>query len=102
VNITSLEETAVDVGAWLNSLGLGQYEAAFRENAVDAELLPTLTADDLKDLGVTLVGHRRCLLDAIAKLQSEMGLCKRSAHLTITQHRHQQKMWFRRVASAAN
>jgi hypothetical protein len=61
----------VDVGEWLKSLGLEQYEAAFRENAVDAELLPTLTADDLKDLGVTLVGHRRRLLDAVAKLHDD-------------------------------
>src|SRR5690349_11283799 len=64
---------AVDVGKWLKSMGLEQYEAAFRKNAVDAELLPTLTADDLKDLGITLVGHRRRLLDAIAKLQSDDG-----------------------------
>src|SRR5690242_1967934 len=61
----------MDVAAWLRALGLDQYEAAFRENAVDAEVLPTLTADDLKDLGVTLVGHRRRLLDAIAKLQND-------------------------------
>src|SRR4051795_3808670 len=60
---------AVDVGEWLKSLGLEQYEAAFRENAVTAALLPNLTADDLKDLGVTLVGHRRQLLDAIAALR---------------------------------
>jgi hypothetical protein len=58
----------VDVGEWLKSLGLGQYEAAFRENAVTAILLPNLIADDLKDLGITLVGHRRQLLDAIAAL----------------------------------
>ena len=44
----------MDVGAWLRELGLEQYEAAFRENDVDAEVLPTLTADDLKDLGVSL------------------------------------------------
>jgi class 3 adenylate cyclase len=61
----------VDVGEWLKKLGLEQYEVAFRENAVDAEVLPTLTADDLKDLGVTLVGHRRRLLDAVAKLQED-------------------------------
>ena len=61
----------MDVGAWLRELGLEQYEAAFRENAVTAELLPTLTADDLKDLGITLIGHRRQLLNAIAALRSE-------------------------------
>ena len=49
----------MDVADWLRALGLERYEAAFRENAVDAELLPNLTADDLKDLGVASIGHRR-------------------------------------------
>ena len=44
-----------------------RYEQAFRENEIDEEVLPGLTADDLKDLGVALVRHRR-LLDAIAAL----------------------------------
>src|SRR5689334_5025615 len=61
----------MDVGAWLRELGLDQYEAAFRANDVDAALLPNLTADDLKDLGITSVGHRRHLLDAIAALRSK-------------------------------
>ncbi|MDJ1159517.1 adenylate/guanylate cyclase domain-containing protein [Chelatococcus sp. SYSU_G07232] len=59
----------MDVAAWLQSLGLQQYEPAFRENAVDAEVLPQLTADDLKELGVVAVGHRRKLLAAIAVLR---------------------------------
>jgi class 3 adenylate cyclase/predicted ATPase len=58
----------VDIGNWLRGLGLAQYETVFRENAIDAAVLPSLTAEDLKDLGVTLVGHRRRLLDAIAAL----------------------------------
>src|SRR6516225_10463988 len=45
-----------------------QYEAAFRDNAIDERVLPNLKAEDLKDLGVGLVGHRRRLLDAIAAL----------------------------------
>src|SRR5690349_19195516 len=61
----------MDVREWLRSLGLEQYEAAFHENAVHAELLPNLTANDLKDLGITSVGHRRQLLDAIAALRLE-------------------------------
>jgi len=61
----------MDVGAWLRELGLEQYEAAFRENAITAALLPNLTADDLKDLGISLVDHRRQLLLAIAKLQND-------------------------------
>src|SRR6516162_2150381 len=58
----------MNVADWLRTLGLGQYEAAFRENSVTVDLLPRLTLEDLKDLGVTLVGHRRRLLDAIAAL----------------------------------
>jgi class 3 adenylate cyclase/predicted ATPase len=61
----------VDVIAWLSRLGLEQYEQAFRENDVDAEVLPELTAADLIDLGVTSVGHRRKLLAAIAGLREK-------------------------------
>jgi hypothetical protein len=56
----------MEIGAWLRSLGLERYEPAFRENEIDWEALPKLTAEDLKDLGVVLGGHRRRLLDAIA------------------------------------
>ena len=58
----------MDIAAWLRSLGLERYEAAFRDNEIDWTVLPQLTADDLKDIGVTAVGHRRRLLDAIAAL----------------------------------
>jgi class 3 adenylate cyclase len=61
----------VDIAAWLLDLGLQQYEQAFRANEIDARVLPRLTAEDLKDLGVSLVGHRRRLLDAIAALGTE-------------------------------
>ena len=61
----------MDVADWLRALGLEQYETAFRENDVHTELLPDLTADDLKALGITLVGHRRVLLKAIAALRPE-------------------------------
>ena len=63
--------SVMDVGGWLRSLGLGQYEAAFRDNEIDESVLPNLTSEDLKDLGVTIVGHRRKLLDAIAVLRSQ-------------------------------
>ena len=59
----------MDVGGWLRSLGLEKYEAAFRENEINEKVLPNLTAEDLKDLGVSIVGHRRTLLDAIAALR---------------------------------
>jgi class 3 adenylate cyclase/predicted ATPase len=61
----------MDLGGWLRSLGLGQYEAAFRENAIDDTVLSSLTAEDLKDLGVNIVGHRRKLLNAIAALRAD-------------------------------
>jgi class 3 adenylate cyclase/tetratricopeptide (TPR) repeat protein len=60
----------VDIAAWLRRLDLQQYEAAFREHAIDAAVLPCLTAEDLKELGVAPVGHRRKLLDAIAALRA--------------------------------
>ena len=59
----------MDVGDFLRELGLQQYEAAFRDNRIDIRVLPKLTAEDLKDLGVTLIGDRRMLLDAIAALR---------------------------------
>jgi SAM domain (Sterile alpha motif) len=62
---------AMDVADWLRALGFERYEAAFRENDVDAELLPSLTADDLRDLGIVSVGHRRRILEAIAALRSD-------------------------------
>ena len=61
----------MDIDSWLRSLGLEQYEATFRDNAIDGMVLPRLTAEDLKDLGVGLVGHRRTLLDAIAALRGD-------------------------------
>jgi len=61
----------MDLGGWLRSLGLEQYEAAFRENAIDDSVLPSLTAEDLKELGVDAVGHRRKLLNAIAALRAD-------------------------------
>ena len=70
----------MDIGNWLRSLGLARYEPMFRENAIDGEVLPSLTAEDLRDLGVTLVGHRRRLLDAIAVLGVELPV---RASLTI-------------------
>jgi hypothetical protein len=63
----------VDIAAWLHGLELQQYEQAFRDNAIDAAVLHELTADDLKDLGVNLVGHRRRLLAAIAALRGDDG-----------------------------
>ena len=59
----------MDLASWLRSLGLEQYEAVFRENAIDLSVLPDLTDQDLEKLGV-LLGHRRKLLRAIANLET--------------------------------
>jgi hypothetical protein len=59
----------MDVGDWLRSLGLGQHEALFRENEIDAEVLPELTDGDLEKIGGPL-GHRKRLLKAIANLRA--------------------------------
>ena len=48
----------MDIAAWLRGLGLEQYAPAFRDNDIDGEVLPELTADDLISIGVTSVGHR--------------------------------------------
>src|ERR1700722_2884639 len=56
---------------WLQSLGLERYTAAFRENEIDETVLLRLTAEDLKDIGVGAIGHRRKLLDAIAALRTD-------------------------------
>ena len=61
----------MDLGRWLRSLRLGKYEAAFRENEIDERSLPSLTHETLKELGVTAVGHRLRLLDAIAALRND-------------------------------
>src|ERR1700739_2383428 len=58
----------MDVAAWLQGLGLERYLPAFRDNEIDWDALSKLSAEDLKDLGVVLGGHRRRLLDAIAAL----------------------------------
>jgi hypothetical protein len=59
----------VDVVEWLRGLGLEQYAPTFRDNDIDGEVLPELTADDLTGLGVNSIGHRRKLLAAIAALR---------------------------------
>ena len=58
----------MDIAAWLRELGLERYADAFGANDIDADVLRTLTADDLKELGVISLGHRKKLLEAIAAL----------------------------------
>src|SRR6476660_6570614 len=65
----------MDRGGWLRNLGLEKYEAAFRENEIDETVLPSLTHENLKELGVAALGHRLKLLDAIAALRTD-GVAK--------------------------
>ena len=61
----------IDIRVWLEGIGFGNYADAFEENCVDGEVLAHLTSDDLRDIGVFAVGHRRKLLRAIEKLAGE-------------------------------
>src|SRR5499425_2065388 len=60
----------MDIAAWLRGLGLERYVPAFRDNEIDWEVLPKLTSEDLREIGVAAIGHRRKLLDAIATLSA--------------------------------
>src|SRR3984893_10336689 len=71
-----------------------QYEGAFRDNAIDAAVLPELTADDLKDLGVSLVGHRRKLLAAISALRSDVDAASEPAAAASAAERRQLTVMF--------
>ena len=64
----------MDVGEWLRSLGLEQYEAQFRANRIDDAVLPRLTVDDLREIGVSAVGDRRRLIDAIGRLPGSASI----------------------------
>jgi class 3 adenylate cyclase/predicted ATPase len=87
-------EESVNIAAWLHDLGLQQYQQAFRDNAIDASVLRELTTDDLKELGVSLVGHRRKLLAAIAALRSDVNAAPQSAAGDATAERRQLTVMF--------
>jgi class 3 adenylate cyclase len=84
----------VDISAWLHGLGLQQYEQAFRDNAIDASVLRELTPEDLNDLGVSLVGHRRKLLAAIGALHSDEDSEPRGAAAASAGERRQLTVMF--------
>ena len=75
----------MDLAGWLQSLGLERYAAAFRENEIDETVLTSLTTEDLKDLGVKTVGHRRKLLNAIAVLRGDAA-AKASSPIVLDQN----------------
>src|SRR6201984_3559827 len=64
----------MDIVLWLRSLGLGKYEAIFRDNDIDETVLSSLTHENLKELGVASLGHRVKLLDAIAALRNNASV----------------------------
>ena len=61
----------MQISSWLRALGLGEYTATFERNAIDTEILPSLTPHDLTELGVIALGHRKKLAQAIAKMRQE-------------------------------
>jgi len=62
------EEEVADVAGWLWRMGMGRYAPAFEAHEVDAAVLPCLTMDDLRDMGIGAVGARRKLFCAIQRL----------------------------------
>ncbi|MCC8973050.1 adenylate/guanylate cyclase domain-containing protein [Bradyrhizobium brasilense] len=75
----------MDIGEWLRSLGLQSYEQTFRDNGIDLEILPHLTVEDLKEIGVQAVGHRRKLLDAIGLLPADLAAARPPASVECRQ-----------------
>ena len=68
---TPIVGTVMDIVVWLRSLGLEEYEAAFGDNKINERVLPSLTHENLRELGVASLGHRVKLLDAIAALHND-------------------------------
>ena len=75
--------TTIDIGAWLRDHGFGQYEATFRQNEIDVDILPALTESHLEKLGVPL-GHRIRLLKAIASLRVRTMECRAKVRMECT------------------
>ena len=75
----------MDIATWLRELGLERYEVAFRDNDVDAKILAKLTADDLTAIGITSVGHRRRLLEAIAALSAKPAATEPAAPVSASE-----------------
>ena len=68
----TLRREKLDIGEWLRGLGL----QTFRDNSIDLEMLPRLTVDDLKEIGVRAVGHRQKILDAVSLLPADLGTAR--------------------------
>jgi SAM domain (Sterile alpha motif) len=83
----------MDVAAWLKGLGLERYAPAFRDNDVDAEVLPKLTAEGLISIGVTSVGHRRKLLQRLVDILDQ-HLSPIKANLWASSARSNCHLWY--------
>ncbi len=84
----------MDIAGWLRELGLEQYEPAFRENDIDGDVLCGLTAEDLRDLGIASVGHRRRLLDAIKALPADSAPISAASRIETGAERRQLTVMF--------
>jgi class 3 adenylate cyclase len=93
-------EASVDITAWLHGLGLQQYEATFRDNAIDAEVLTELTEADLEKLGV-LLGHRKKLVKAIDELRAPPSEVNRAPRADRPERRQLTVMFCDLVGSTA-
>jgi class 3 adenylate cyclase len=82
-------------------LGLERYAAAFRDNEIDWRVLPSLTADDLKEIGVAAVGHRRRLIEAIAALRQPAASASAPPSLAGAERRQLTVMFCDLVGSTA-
>lgn len=88
-----------DTETWLRELGLGEYAEAFAENRIGAEILPSLTNDDLKDIGVLAVGDRRKMLNAVAALAEPDGVSDEAERSIEAERRHLTVMFCDMVGS---
>jgi class 3 adenylate cyclase/predicted ATPase len=76
------EEAMRDVQQWLTELGLSQYAPAFSENEIYFDVLPALTEDDLRELGLPM-GPRKKLLKAIAALEAKPSVAEDHSEPTL-------------------
>ena len=84
----------MDVAQWLRNLSLDEYEALFRENHIDGSVLSALTTEDLKELGIASVGHRRKLLYAIAALRAGAAAVRPTSNVATEAGRRQLTLMF--------
>ena len=102
-NVGALREAAVEIKTWLESLALSEYEPAFREHQITADLLAELSDDDLRSMGIAALGARKRLLKAIAALRVTVSeaAAPATASYAPTERRHLTVMFADMVGSTA-